>query len=226
MQKLAPELKKLQEKYKEDRQALAQAQMKLYREKGVNPLSGCLVILLQMPIFLGLYYALNESIHLRLAGFLWIDNLAVPDAMFNWRSWPVMGQIAAWLRLGDTFNLLPLVSIALMLVQQRYLMPPPADEQQAMQMKMMNIMMIFMAYMFYWVAAGLCVYFVVSGAWGLLERKLLPKLTHDKDKPTTEPKQAAKQRSKPSPNGDRNGTGVLGRIAGWCQEIIKRAEKK
>jgi len=83
-----------------------------------------------------------------------------------------------------------------------------------------------MAYMFYWVAAGLCVYFVVSGAWGLLERKLLPKLTHDKDKAAAEAKPAAKQRGKPSPNGDRNGTGVLGKIAGWCQEIIKRAEKK
>jgi YidC/Oxa1 family membrane protein insertase len=229
MQKLAPELKKLQEKHKDDRQALAQAQMRLYREQGVNPMSGCLIILLQMPVFMGLYYALNESFHLRLASFLWIDNLAVPDDLFGWSSWPGIGDFARWINLGPTFNLLPLISVALMIVQQKYLTPPPADEQQAAQMKMMNIMMIFMAYMFYWVAAGLCVYFVVSGAWGILERKLLPKITHEKAKPAAEGKGAvpARGRGKPSPNGDRNSApGFLGKIADWCHEIIKRAEKK
>ena len=86
MQELAPELKKLKEKYKDDPQALTQAQMELYRKHGVNPLghaAGCCC--LQMPIFLGLYYALQESIHFRLAPFsAGSTNLAAPDMLFWW----------------------------------------------------------------------------------------------------------------------------------------------
>ena len=70
---LAPELKKLQEKYKDDRQALRQAQMELYRKHGINPFGSCWVLLLQMPIFMGLYFALQESIHFRLAPFWPLD---------------------------------------------------------------------------------------------------------------------------------------------------------
>src|SRR5581483_8994864 len=74
MQALAPELKKLQEKYKHDRQAMGMAQMELYRKHGVNPLGSCWILFLQMPIFMGLYYCLQESIFFRLAPFLWIQN--------------------------------------------------------------------------------------------------------------------------------------------------------
>src|SRR5207253_9498818 len=86
MQALAPEVKKLQEKYKDDRRTLNLAMMDLYRKHGVNPLGTCWVALLQMPIFLGLYYALQESVDLRLEGFLWIKNLAAPDMLLNWGS--------------------------------------------------------------------------------------------------------------------------------------------
>src|SRR5262249_32347851 len=97
MQKLQPELTKLQEKYKDDWQQLAQAQRELQRKHGVNPASGCLVVLLQMPIFMGLYYALNESVHLRLSSFLWVENLAAPDMLVRWENWPVIGSLAAFL---------------------------------------------------------------------------------------------------------------------------------
>src|SRR5262249_51833539 len=86
MQALAPEIKKLQEKYKNDRQALGMAQMQLYRKHGINPLGTCWVLLLQMPIFLGLYYALQESVDFRLSSFLWIENLAAPDMLLRWGS--------------------------------------------------------------------------------------------------------------------------------------------
>src|SRR6516165_1450798 len=84
MQELSPEVKKVQEKYKSDPQARNRAVMELYRKHGVNPLGGCLTLLLQLPVFMGLYYALQESIHFRLAGFLWMDNLAAPDMLLWW----------------------------------------------------------------------------------------------------------------------------------------------
>lgn len=218
MQKLHPELKKLQEKYKTDRQAMAQAQMELYRKSGVNPLSGCLPAFIQMPIFMGLYYALSESVHLRLAAFLWIDNLAAPDMLFAWDHWPLFGPLMSLIRMGPYFHLLPVIAVALLIVQQKLYAPPALDEQGALQMKVMNYMMFFIGYMFYWVAAGLALYFCVSWGWGLVERRLLPKAQHaaGKDKaeppPPAGPKQAAAAatarpvaqpaKGTPSPNGE------------------------
>jgi YidC/Oxa1 family membrane protein insertase len=179
MQELAPELKKLQEKYKNDRQALGMAQMELYRKHGVNPLGTCWLLFLQMPVFLGLYYALQESIHFRLAPFAWISNLAAPDMLFYWSEQiPWLSRPAdygSFLYLGPYFNLLPVVAVALMILQQHLTAPPAVDEQQAMQMKMMKYMMVIFGLMFYKVAAGLCVYFIASSLWGFAERRLLPK---------------------------------------------------
>ena len=179
MQQLAPELKKLQEKHKNDRQAMGAAQMELYRKHGVHPLGSCWIILLQMPIFLGLYYALQESIHFRLAPFLWIKNLAAPDMLIPWYEkipWiSTPESYGGFLYLGPFFNLLPVIAVVLMIAQQSMLSPPPADEQQAMQMKMMKYMMVIMGLWFYKVAAGLCIYFIASSMWGFTERKLLPK---------------------------------------------------
>jgi YidC/Oxa1 family membrane protein insertase len=183
MQALAPEIKKLQEKYKDDRQALGMAQMELYRKHGVNPIGSCWTIFLQMPIFLGLYYALQESIRFRLAPFLWIQNLAAPDMLFPWgSSIPWISDPASYgtmFYLGPYLNLLPLIVAGMMLVQQKMMTPPPADEQQEMQQKMMKYMTIFFALMFYKLAAGLCLYFITSSLWGFAERKLLPKKKTD-----------------------------------------------
>jgi YidC/Oxa1 family membrane protein insertase len=184
MQQLAPELKKLQEKYKDDRQALGLAQMELYRKHGVNPLGSCWVLLLQMPVFIGLYVALQESTHFRLAPcWPWIKNLAAPDMLFNWgERIPFISRVedyGSFLYLGPYFNLLPVIAVVLMIVQQKMMTPPPTDEQQAMQQKMMTYMMVFIGLMFYKVAAGLCLYFIASSAWGFCERKLLPKKKPD-----------------------------------------------
>jgi YidC/Oxa1 family membrane protein insertase len=181
MQALAPELKKLQEKHKDDRQALGVAQMELYRKHGVNPFGTCWFLLLQMPILMGLYFALQESIFFRLADFwpTWIINLAAPDMLFSWgESIPWISRpqdYGGFLYLGPYFNLLPVIAVALMIAQQKMLTPPPTDEQQEMQQKIMKYMMVFFGLMFYKVAAGLCVYFIASSAWGFAERKLLPK---------------------------------------------------
>jgi YidC/Oxa1 family membrane protein insertase len=166
--------------------------MELYRKQGVSPFGTCWFMFLQMPIFMGLYYALQESITFRLApfqplGFLgvtWIENLAAPDMLWEW------GQSIPWLTspdayggflyLGPYLNLLPIIAVALMIMQQKMMTPPPTDEQQEMQQKMMKYMMVFMGLMFYKVASGLCIYFIASSLWGFAERKLLPK-----KKPTT-----------------------------------------
>src|SRR5262249_16965504 len=179
MQEPQTESAKLKEKYKDDRQALGMAQMELFRKHKVSPLGTCWVAFLQMPIFLGLYYALQESIHFRLAHFLWIDNLAAPDMLFSWTERiPFISDPArypAFYYLGPFFNLLPVVAVALMITQQSLMAPPALDDQQKMQQKMMKYMMIFFGFMFYKVAAGLCIYFIASNLWGYCERKLLPK---------------------------------------------------
>jgi YidC/Oxa1 family membrane protein insertase len=179
MQALAPELKKLTEKFKDNPQGKQMAQMELYRKHGVNPIGTCWVGFLQMPIYLGLFYALQESIHFRLAPFLWIDNLAAPDMLFWWTDsipwisrWNDYGSMVF---LGPFFNLLPILAAGLTLVHQKLSMPPATDEQSAMQQKMMKYMVVFMAFMFYKVAAGVALYYVVSNLWNITERRLLPK---------------------------------------------------
>jgi YidC/Oxa1 family membrane protein insertase len=179
MQQLKPELDKLKEKYKDDRQQLGMAQMELYRRHGINPMGSCWLMLLQMPVFLGLYYCLQESIHFRLNPFLWMKSLTAPDMLIHWgdripfiSTWENYG---AFYWLGPYLNVLPVIAVALMILQQKYMMPPAADEQQAMQQKLMKYMMIFFGLMFYKVAAGLCLNFIASSAWGFAERKLLPK---------------------------------------------------
>jgi YidC/Oxa1 family membrane protein insertase len=196
MAKLSPELKKLKEKYGNDYQRFQQEQMKLYREHDVNPaaaLGGCLPLLLQMPIFMGLYYALQESIFFRLHSFAWMPNLAAPDMLFTWSEKipfiSVPDDIGSMFYLGPFFNLLPLIAVGLMMYTQAKMMPVSDDPQVEMQRKMMKFMMIFMAIMFYKVAAGLCIYFICSSIWGIFERRLLKNVkletkTPSKDKPT------------------------------------------
>ncbi|MCS7166584.1 MAG: membrane protein insertase YidC [Gemmatales bacterium] len=229
MQQMAPELKKLQEKYKDDKQALARGQMELYRKYGVNPFSGCLIVLLQMPVFLGLYYALYESVHLRLAGFLWIRNLAAPDMLLYWGNWPVISQLAYLLHLGPYLHLLPIVSIIVMIWQQKMFMPPTMDEQQRLQMQMMNWMMVFMGYLFYWIASGLCLYFIMSSLWGLVERKLLPKTLEVSSTTTSPPAGERRKSGKKRPGKEDQLTAwqkLTTRLRQWWEALLKAAEKR
>lgn len=242
MQELAPEMKKLQEKYKSDPQGKHQAMMELYRKHGVNPLGGCLPLFLQLPIFLSLYYALQESIHFRLASFLWIDNLAAPDMLFPWGEgipWLTdPDNIGSMLYLGPYLNLLPFFAVALMVVQQKLMTPPPADEQQAFQQKMMKWMMIFFGVLFYKVAAGLCIYFIASSLWGLAERRLLPKRrpmtsaaatsSGDSKPPTAAPSKPptpAKGKQRGGKKEKQTET-AMSKVKSWWQDILKKAAEK
>ena len=79
------------------------------------------------------------------------------------------------LYLGPFFNLLPVIAVGFMVVQQKMMAPPPQNEEQEVQQKTMQIMMGVMGIFFYKVAAGLCLYFIASSLWGVVERKMLPK---------------------------------------------------
>jgi YidC/Oxa1 family membrane protein insertase len=226
MAELQPELKKLEEKYKDDPTRLRQEKIDLQMKRGINPaaaLGSCWMVFAQMPIFLGLYYALQESIQFRLARFLWMPNLAAPDMLFWW-NWnvPIWGLIPAYL--GPYFNLLPIIAVTLMMFQQKMLTPPPQDEQQEMQQKVMKWMTVFIGVMFYKVASGLCLYFIASSAWGLAERKLfIPKTGARSAPPSGGPPGKPVRKKKPGPSGTN---GTMSKVKGFWEQVLEEARKK
>ncbi|MDO4574784.1 MAG: membrane protein insertase YidC [Planctomycetia bacterium] len=181
MQKLQPEMKKIQEKF-EDPMERQKAQMELFRKHKYNPMSGCWVMLIQLPIFIALYRALLVNVELRLAPLFtdsirFCSNLAAPDMLFCWKPfvWTTISTGYGFFGLGPYLNLLPVVTIVIFIIQQKVFMPPAVDDQARMQQKIMTYMMVFMGFLFFKVPSGLCLYFIVSSLWGLAERQLMPK---------------------------------------------------
>jgi len=150
MQKVQPELKALQEKYKDDKAKLQQEMMLLYRKHGVNPLGGCLPMLLQLPIFFALFAALSRAIELWGASFLWIKDLSMPD---NVATLPFSIPF-----LGSGVNPLAIVMGAAMIGQQA-LMPSTGD---ASQKRMMYLMPVIMMFIFYKAPSGLVLYWLLN----------------------------------------------------------------
>jgi YidC/Oxa1 family membrane protein insertase len=157
MRELQPRMKDLQERYKDDRQKQSEATMKLYREEKVNPVAGCLPLLLQFPVLIGLFYALRSSIGLRHAPFaLWINDLSQPATLFV-----VPG-------IDFPIRLLPLVMGASMYVQQKMTPTTGMDPTQArMMLIMMPAMMLFISYTF---PSGLVLYWTVSNLLGIAQQ--------------------------------------------------------
>lgn len=171
MQAIQPKMQALREKYANDKEKMNRALMDLYSKEKVNPFGGCLPMLLQFPIFIGLWQSLSNSFSLRQSSFLygltWIKDLAAPDQLWQFpQPLPI---------LGPYLNLLPFLAMAQMIMQMRFMSPPASTPEQQMQKKMMTYMMVFMGFLFYKVPSGLCVYIITSGAWSITERKLLPK---------------------------------------------------
>jgi YidC/Oxa1 family membrane protein insertase len=180
MQELAPEMKKIAEKYKDDMEGRLKAQQALQKRVGFNPLAGCLPMFLQLPIFMGLYRALSVDIDLRQKPLWspngWASNLAAPDQFLYWGDWMpdfIAGRGTGWL--GPYLNILPIFVVILFITQQKLFMPPATDEQTAMTQKVMTIMTLFMGLFFFRVPAGLCIYFIASSLWGIGERLLVKK---------------------------------------------------
>ena len=151
MQELQPKLKALQEKYKNDKEKLNKATMELYQEEKVNPLSGCLPLLVQSPVFFALYQALSHTISLRGQPLvLWMKDLSQPDALFQMPfSLPF---------LGADFNVLPILMSVAMYFQTK-LTPTSGGGQMAMMNTMMPLIMIFI---FYNMPSGLVLYWLVN----------------------------------------------------------------
>lgn len=179
MQLLQPELKKINEQYKDDMTQRQLATQQLFKRVKYNPFSGCVLMPLQIPIFIGLYRGLSVDFALRdqplIPGMEWCSNLAGPDQFWNWS--PYLPQFIAGETgfLGPYLNILPLIAVGFFIVQQRMFTPPAVDEQQQMMQRTMSIMMVVMAFMFFKVPSGLCVYIITSSMWSLVERTMIPK---------------------------------------------------
>jgi len=151
MQEIQPKLKAMQAKYKDDKEKLNQATMKLYKEEKVNPVSGCLPMLLQLPVFMALYQGFSHTVALRQQPFvLWIKDLAQPDALFQMPfELPMLG--------GD-FNVLPILMSVAMYFQTK-LTPSAGGGQMAAMNTMMPLIMVFI---FYNMPSGLVLYWLVN----------------------------------------------------------------
>ena len=146
MRKLQPRIAQLKERYGEDKQRMSQAMMELYKKEKVNPLGGCLPILVQIPIFIALYWVLLESVELRQAPFiLWIDNLSVRDPYF----------------------ILPLLNAGFMFATQRL---TPMVGMDPLQQKMMTMMPIVFSIMFAFFPAGLVLYWATNAGLSLAQQ--------------------------------------------------------
>jgi YidC/Oxa1 family membrane protein insertase len=148
MRRLAPRLQSLKERYGDDRQRLNQAMMELYKKEKINPLGGCLPIVVQIPVFIALYWVLLESVEMRQAPFmLWINNLSAPDPYY----------------------VLPLLMGATMLVQQK-LNPAPMDPIQA---KVMMALPIVFTVFFAFFPSGLVLYWVVNNTLSIAQQYVI-----------------------------------------------------
>lgn len=172
MQEIAPKVSQVQEKYKKEPKRAQQEIMNLYREKGVNPLSGCFPLLIQLPFLIGMFDLLKSTFALRGASFIpgWIDNLTAPDVLFSW-NFPI-------LFFGTDFHLLPFLLGAVMWAQQRFSTTTPKDkrlmtDQQKQQRMMGNIMTLVFTVMFYHFPSGLNLYWLSSMALGILQQWLM-----------------------------------------------------
>jgi YidC/Oxa1 family membrane protein insertase len=223
-QQLQPLLKQIQEKYKDDKEKSTRETLALMNKHGVNPVSGCIPALIQLPIFVGLWQALNSSVPLRHAPFLWIKDLAAPDMLFQfpfeipWLGWK-------W------FNLLPFLVVGLMLFQTKLFAPPATTPEAEMQQKTMKFMMVVMAVMFYKVPSGLGIYFITSSLWSIGERLLLPKITHASLTPAGEGSAeagkdaATKGKSGPGGNGPAPAKKPPGAFSQFMERILEEARK-
>ena len=145
MRKLQPKLQALRERYGDDKAKISQATMELYRQEKVNPLGGCLPIIIQIPVFIALYWVLLESVELRQAPFIfWINDLAA----------------------ADPYHVLPVIMGGTMFIQQR-LNPAPPDPMQA---KVMMFLPVLFTGLFWSFPAGLVLYWIVNNTLSILQQ--------------------------------------------------------
>ncbi len=158
MQALQPQMKALQAKYKDDPTKLNQKMMEFWKEHKVNPMGGCLPMMLQMPVFFGFYYMIRSAIELRGASFLWVKDLSMPDTLFM-----IPG-------INFPFNLLPLIMGGVMLWQSH--LTPPSPGVDPAQQKIMRYMPLMILVFLYNYSAGLALYWTVQNLLTVAQTKL------------------------------------------------------
>lgn len=166
MQRIQPLLKEIKEKYKKDPQRQQMETMRVFKENGVNPVGGCLPMLVQMPIFFALYGVFAYCFDIRQQPFIrgWIDDLSHPDTIYTIPNLPLLGDFA--------INPLPLIYLVLQFFQMG-MMPKSADPNMQAQQKMMRLMPLVFVFIFYSMPAGLVLYFAVQSLLTLGEHFLL-----------------------------------------------------
>ncbi len=168
MQALAPEMQALKEKYKDDMQKLTQKQWELYRKHKVSPMSGCLPMAIQMPVFIGFFTMIRSAIELRGAHFLWVADLSKPDTLFMIPGLTFIPFIST--PAGLPFNLLPLLMGGAMLWQSHLTPPSPGmDPAQAKIMRYMPLMFLLFLYNY---SSGLALYWTVNNVLTIVQTKL------------------------------------------------------
>ncbi len=160
MQELTPQINKLKEKYRDKPDVLQKETMKLYKDNKVNPLGGCLPLLLQMPFFFGLYSALINSLDLWNVPFmLWIKDLSMPDTLFTVSGFDV--------------NILPLLMMVTTIIQQKQTMVDTGNQQQKMMMYMMPVILIFV---FWTMPSGLVLYWFLQNLYQIINQMIVNKV--------------------------------------------------
>ena len=172
MQEISPKLEKLKEKYKKDPKKGQAEMMAFYKENKINPLGGCLPLIIQMPFLFGMFDLLKSTFSLRGAPFIpgWINNLTAPDVLFSW-SYPVPF-------IGTSFHLLPVLLGVVMFFQQKFANAQvktkgPLTDQQKQQQKMGMIMTVGMTFLFYKFPSGLNIYWLSSMSLQILQQWIM-----------------------------------------------------
>jgi YidC/Oxa1 family membrane protein insertase len=154
LQELQPHIEKIKQENKDNPHKLNKEIMELYRRYKVNPMGGCLPMVLQMPVFIALYNTLSRSVELKNAPFLWIKDLSMPDAFFH------LGANIPLL--GSTINLLPILMIGAMILQQKISQSTTGSTQSEQQKLIANIMPVMFGFIFYSLPSGLVLYWLTS----------------------------------------------------------------
>ena len=242
MGKMGPEIEKLKKKHGEDKEALNKAMMGFYKEQGSAPILGCLPMLLQTPIWIALWQALNSTFELRHAPFLftWIHDLSKPDHLINFANFGWQPIDIFFIHVSG-LNLLP-VLLGFIFFLQMKVQPKPVTmtEQQEQQQKIMKFAMPFIFPLFLYASpSGLCLYILTSTSIGIIESKRIR--DHIKEKEAAEEQGQilveTKTRSSGKPNKRIGGpvqpeppkTGLAGKLAGWQQKLEnlqRQAEKR
>jgi len=184
MSKLTPKMKELKEKYKDDPTRMNQETMQLYRDYKINPAGGCLPMFIQMPVFLGFYRMLFNAVELRHQSFLWVEDLSMPDTLFQ----------IPWI--DKPFNLLPLLMAVTMVIQMQ-ITPKSGDKAQQRIFMFMPVFFLFICYNF---ASALALYWTTQNIFSIGQTWLMNKMPEPELKKV---EQAEAQKKKQKTLGDR-----------------------